>query len=58
MCLSNDLLKTCKAIKIGLSVTLEQTLIEKLANENTHAVRAYNEFVDEHSCFSDEFREF
>lgn len=64
--LNSDLLTKCKAMKINLSATLEQALIDKLAksksekwaDENKHAIRAYNEFVDEHGCFGDEFREF
>lgn len=64
--LNSDLLKQCKAMKINLSATLEQALTDKLAksksekwaDENKNAIRAYNEFVDEHGCFSDEFREF
>jgi len=64
--LNSDLLKKCKAMKINLSATLEQALTDKLAksksekwaDENKNAIRAYNEFVDEHGCFSDEFREF
>lgn len=64
--LNSDLLKKCKAMNINLSATLEQALTDKLAKsksekwakENKNAVRSYNDFVDEHGCFSDEFREF
>lgn len=64
--LNSDLLKKCKAMNINLSATLEQALSEKLAkikgdkwaNENKNAICAYNEFVEEHGCFGDEFREF
>ena len=64
--LNSDLLKKCKAMNINLSATLEQALIEKLAKtksdqwaeENKNAIKAYNEFVDEHGCFGDEYREF
>ena len=53
-------------MNINLSATLEQALTEKLAKsksdiwaeENKNAIRAYNEFIDEHGCFGDEFREF
>ena len=63
---NSDLLKKCKAMKINLSATLEQALTDKLAkskseewaDENKNAIRAYNEFVNEHGCFSDGFREF
>ena len=64
--LNSDLLKKCKAMHINLSATLEQALTEKLAKskgdrwaeENKNAIRAYNEFVEDHGCFSDEYRKF
>ena len=64
--LNSDLLKRSKALNINLSATLEQALRAKLAEsqvdkwkaENKNAIVAYNEFVEEHGCFSDEFREF
>ena len=64
--LNSDLLKKCRALNINLSATLEQALKEKLKNieakkwadENRNAINAYNDFVDENVCFSDEFREF
>jgi len=64
--LNSDLLKKCRSMNINLSATLEQALIEKLAktksdrwaDENRNAIRAYNDFVEEHGCFSDGFREF
>ena len=64
--LNSDLLKKCKDLKINLSATLEQALSDKLAklnsekwaDENKNAIQAYNQFVDEHGCFGDEFREF
>jgi len=64
--LNSDLLKKSKARNINLSATLEQALKELLAkenaenwaNENKAAIKAYNEFVEEHGCFSDEYREF
>jgi antitoxin CcdA len=60
------LLAKYKALKINLSATLEQALTAKLAaNEpdnwaksNQQAVKGYNNFVDEHGCFGDEYREF
>lgn len=63
---NSDLLKKSRALDINLSATLEQALQEKLARiradkwagENQNAIRAYNEFVEEHGCFSEEFREF
>lgn len=64
--LNSDLLKRAKALKINLSAALEQTLKQKLAEaeakkwgkENKKAIKAYNEFVEEHGCFSDDFRSF
>lgn len=64
--LNSDLLNKCRAMNINLSATLEQALTEKLAQsasakwaeENKNAIRAYNNFVEEHGCFGDEFREF
>ena len=64
--LNSDLLKKSKALDINLSATLEQALKEKLAEseaekwltENKNAIKAYNEFVDEHGCFGDEYRTF
>ena len=64
--LNSDLLKRSRALNINLSATLEQALKVKLAeteaeewkHKNKNAIQAYNEFVEEHGCFSDEFREF
>jgi antitoxin CcdA len=64
--LNSNLLKKCKAMNINLSATLEQALTEilakteteKWAEENKNAILAYNSFVEENGCFSDEFREF
>ena len=64
--LNSDLLKRSRALNINLSATLEQALKAKLAEteaekwrrNNKNAIQAYNEFVEEHGCFSDEFREF
>ncbi len=64
--LNSDLLKRSRDLNINLSATLEQALKAKLAEteaekwkkENKNAIKAYNEFVEEHGCFSDEFRAF
>ena len=64
--LNSDLLKKSRAMKINLSATLEQALKEKLlktqegkwASDNKNAIRAYNDFIDEHGCFGDEHKEF
>jgi len=63
--LNSDLLKKSKAMNINLSATLEQALKDllaqdkaaKWADENKNAIKAYNDFVDEHGCFGDEYRE-
>jgi len=63
---NSDLLKRSKALNINLSATLEQALKVKLATakaekwavENNKAIKAYNEFIEEHGCFGDEYREF
>ncbi len=63
---NSDLLKQSKALGINLSATLEKALQEKLAkvsadkwaSENRHAIRAYNEFVDEYGCFGEEYKKF
>ncbi len=64
--LNSDLLNKTKALNINLSATLEQALRIKLAEneaakwakENKRAIKAYNNFVDENGCFSDEHRQF
>ena len=64
--INSDLLKKSKALNINLSATLEQVLKDKLATasadrwatENRNAIKAYNEFVEEHGCFGEEYKEF
>jgi len=63
---NSDLLNKSRALNINLSATLEKALQAKLAeatadnwaSENRNAIRAYNEFVEEHGCFGEEYREF
>ena len=63
---NSDLLSKSRALNINLSATLEQALqaklahasAEKWADENRNAIRAYNEFEEEHGCFGDEQRAF
>ena len=63
---NSDLLRKTRALNINLSATLERALREELAKreaarwveENRSAIRSYNEFVEQHGCFGDEFREF
>jgi len=64
--LNSDLLKKTRALNINLSATLEQALKDKLKSieankwvkDNKNAIQAYNEFIDDNGCFSDEFRKF
>ena len=64
--INSDLLKKTKALNINLSATLEQALTEILAKqveqqwrkENEKAIQAYNQFIEEHGCYSDEYRGF
>ncbi|MEL7965201.1 antitoxin CcdA [Halomonas alkaliantarctica] len=63
---NSDLLQKARALNINLSATLERALREELAKceasqwveENRAAITSYNEFVEQHGCFGDEFREF
>ncbi|MDQ7735221.1 type II toxin-antitoxin system CcdA family antitoxin [Halomonas sp. SpR1] len=63
---NSDLLNKTRALNINLSATLERALKEELAKreatqwveENRSAIKNYNEFVEQHGCFGDEFREF
>ncbi|MCH8538001.1 MAG: type II toxin-antitoxin system CcdA family antitoxin [Alkalimonas sp.] len=63
---NSDLLRKTRALNINLSATLERALREELAKreaaqwvaENRSAIKSYNEFVEQHGCFGDEFREF
>ena len=63
---NSDLLIKSRELDINLSATLEQALKEKLARkqaeewskQNKHAIKAYNDFVEENGNFSDEHRTF
>ena len=63
---NSDLLKKSKAMNINLSATLEQALQVKLAKlngdkwatENRQAIISYNDFVEEHGCIGEEYKEF
>ena len=63
---NSDLLKKSRALDINLSATLEQALQAKLAelgaeewaSENRKAIKSYNDFVEEHGCFGEEYKEF
>jgi len=63
---NSDLLSKSRALDINLSATLEQALqaklaqanAEKWASDNQNAIRAYSDFVEEHGCFGEEYKEF
>ncbi len=63
---NSDLLNKSRALNINLSATLEQALQAKLAQanadqwatENRKAIRAYNDFIEEHGYFGEEYRAF
>lgn len=63
---NSDLPLKSRALNINLSATLEHALKEELAKdqaaqwveENSAAIKNYNEFVEQHGCFGDEFRSF
>ena len=64
--INSDLLAKAKELKINLSATLE-TALSELVNakqrdlwkrENKAAIEAYNQLVEEHGTFSDDFRSF
>ena len=64
--MNSDLLLKSRALNINLSATLEQALQDKLKaaeaekwqKENIRAISAYNKFVEENGCFSDDYRAF
>src|SRR5690554_869653 len=63
---NSDLLRKTRELNINLSATLERALKEELSKreteqwveENRAAIKSYNDFVGQHGCFGDEFREF
>jgi len=63
---NSDLLRKTRELNINLSATLERALKEELSKreaaqwieENRTAIKSYNDFVEQHGCFGDEFREF
>ncbi len=64
--INSDLLRKTRELNINLSATLERALKEELSKreaaqwveENRAAIKSYNDFVEQHGCFSDEFSEF
>lgn len=63
---NSDLLQRSRNMNINLSATLEKALVaelskaeaERWAKDNNNAIKTYNDFIEEHGCFSDEFRSF
>lgn len=63
--INSDLLEKAKNLKINLSATLEQALINEVKistrqqwlDENKEAIEALNEHTEKHGLFSDSFRE-
>ena len=63
---NSDLLNQARSLNINLSSTFEAALKQVLAEqrqkqwkiENRAAVQAYNDFVEDNGCFSDEYRNF
>ena len=64
--INSDLLVRIKDMDINISATLEKALISELkkadaerwAKDNKKAIKKYNEFIEQHGCFGDEFRSF
>ena len=62
----SDLLDSAKELGINLSATLEEALMEEVKKrkaeqwrkENKEAMKALNQFTEEHGLLSDEFRSF
>lgn len=63
---NTDLLLKIKEMNINISAILEKALVNELKKAeaeqwtkvNQKAVKKYNQFVEEHGCFGDEFRSF
>jgi len=64
--INHDLIRQAKALNINLSQTLEEAVIIRLKEEkqklwlkdNTTAIEAYNERVEQQGTFSDGLRKF
>jgi len=62
----SDLLVAAREAGINLSAALERALADELAkvkrkkwrHDNRDAIAAYNDFVEKHGTFSDDFRTF
>ncbi|WP_339801954.1 type II toxin-antitoxin system CcdA family antitoxin [uncultured Marinobacter sp.] len=64
--INSDLLSKSRELNINLSATLERALKEELSkleasqwvDKNRTAIKRYNDFIEQHGCFGEEFREF
>jgi antitoxin CcdA len=64
--INSDLLQQARRLGINLSATFESALAEKVRaeqreqwrRENAEAIRAYNQFVEEHGTYGDSDRQF
>lgn len=64
--INSDLLAAARELKINLSATLEQALINEVKElkrkrwleENKEAIEACNEFVEKNGLFADKYRVF
>lgn len=64
--INSDLLHKTRELNINLSAPLERALTEELSireaaqwvENNRTAITCYNDFIEQHGCFGDEFREF
>ncbi|HWV14095.1 MAG TPA: type II toxin-antitoxin system CcdA family antitoxin [Cellvibrio sp.] len=64
--INSDLLKKARELEINLSAALEQALTTQLKakqaqqwlKQNSNAIAAYNQSVDENGVFSDDLRSF
>jgi len=63
---NSDLLHKTRPLTLTFQPPLSERFKEELAKheaaqwveENLSAIKSYNEFVEQHGCFGDEFREF
>jgi len=63
---NSDLLETAKRMKINISATLEDALVNKVRqqmttewlSENRAAIESYNQFVEQNGVFSEGLRKF
>lgn len=64
--LNSDLLIKARNLNVNLSATLEQALQDKLKSaeaekwkrDNKASIEAYNDFIAQNGCLSDEYRDY